>query len=146
MKLPPMDPWASGVRAADVPIVNGGDPNPLENADVPPGPNGGDPSGEFETADAPLRPNKTDIARHLYELFPPTFVQPYPDAWIEIAHGDPATGGPEKAQKFSAFDLAAASEFAEKKNRAGFNVYVGVALRQGQTDSRAKGRATAQTS
>ena len=98
MKLPPMDPWASGVRAADVPIVNGGDPNPLENADVPPGPNGGDPSGEFETADAPLRPNKTDIARHLYELFPPTFVQPYPDAWIEIAHGDPATGGPEKAQ------------------------------------------------
>ena len=75
MKLPPMDPWASGVRAADVPIVNGGDPNPVDTADVPPGANGGDPSDELKTTAAP-RPNKTDIERHLSKLFPPAFVHP----------------------------------------------------------------------
>ena len=124
-----MDPWAPGVRASDVPVVNGGDPNPLDTA-------------LFETTAAPLRPNKNDIAAHLYALFPPAFVQPYPDAWIEIAYGYAATGGkPNEARHFSAFDLAAAAEFAEKKNRAGFNIYVGVALRQGETDSKANGRA-----
>ncbi|MGB8607412.1 hypothetical protein [Bradyrhizobium sp.] len=142
MKLPPMDPWAPGVRAADVPIVNGGDPNPVDTADVPPGANGGDPSDELKTTAAP-RPNKTDIERHLSTLFPPAFVHPHPDAWIEIAYGNPATGGrPNEAKHFSAFDLAGASEFAEKKNRAGFNIYVGLALRQGETGPTSKGRAS----
>lgn len=148
MKLPPMDPWASGVRAADVPIVNGGDPNPLDTVDVPPVVNGdeppfGDPADEFETADAPLCPSKTDIERHLYELFPPAFVHPHPDAWIEIAFANPATGGkPDEAKQFSAFDLAGAAEFAERKNKDGFNIYVGPALRQAETGPKSKGRAS----
>ena len=80
--------------------------------------------------------------RHLYELFPPAFVHPHPDAWIEIAYGDPATGGkPDEAKHFSAFDLAGAAEFAEKKNRAGFNIYVGACTAAGQDRRRAKGRA-----
>ena len=116
--------------------------------DVPSGVDGGeppfgDPSDEFEMADAPLRPSKTDIERHLYELFPPAFVHPHPDAWIEIAFANPATGGkPDEAKQFSAFDLAGAAEFAENKNRAGFNIYVGPALRQGETGPKSKGRAS----
>ncbi len=116
--------------------------------DVPPVVNGGEPpfgstSDEFETADAPLRPSKIDIERHLYELFPPAFVHPHPDAWIEIAYGNPATGGkPDEAKHFSAFDLAGAAEFAEKKNKAGFNIYVGPALRKGETGPKSKGRAS----
>ena len=59
------------------------------------------------TGDKGLSPNKADIAAHLHALFPPTFVHLYPDAWIEIAYGNPATGGkPDEAQHFSAFDLA----------------------------------------
>ena len=95
------------------------------------------------TGDKVLSPNQADIERHLHELFPPAFVHPHPDAWIEIAYGNPATGGrPNEAKHFSAFDLAGASEFAEKKNRAGFNNYVGLALRQGETGPTSKGRAS----
>jgi hypothetical protein len=127
MKLPPMDPWAPGVRAADVPIVNGSDPNPLDTAKT----------------SAPLCPNKTDISRHLYTLFPAAFVQPYPDAWIEIAFAKPATGGnPNAAEHFSAFELQKAADFAEEKNKAGFNIYVGVALRQGKTGPNSNGRSS----
>ena len=57
MKRPPTDPCAPVVRAADVPVVNGGEPNPLGTADVPPAINGGDPNplndsanGSFEAA------------------------------------------------------------------------------------------------
>ena len=56
---------------------------------------------EFETQAALLRPNKADIAQHLYELFPPIFVQPYPHAWIELSYGDPATWG--KARRSQTF-------------------------------------------
>jgi hypothetical protein len=97
------------------------------------------PPDEFETADAPLYPNKTDIARHLFELFPPAFVRAYPDAWIEIAYANPAIGGPDAAENFSVFDLQAAAEFAEKKNKDGFNIYVGAALRHGERCGRASG-------
>ena len=48
---------------------------------------------DFETADAPLCPNKADIAAQLYALFAPAFVHPHPDAWIEIAYGHPDTKG-----------------------------------------------------
>jgi hypothetical protein len=80
-----------------------------------------------------LVPCRTDIAAHLYALFDPTFVQPYPDAWIEIAYGHAATGGDiYAAQNFSVFELEKAVAFAEKKNRDGFNLYVGPAIRQGE--------------
>jgi hypothetical protein len=38
---------------------------------------------------APLVPNKSDIAAHLYALFDPAFVQPYPEAWFEVAYCGP---------------------------------------------------------
>ena len=97
---------------------------------------------DFETADAPLCPNKADIAAHLYALFPSAFVHPHHDARIEIAYGHPDTkgGAITEARNFSAFELKEAAEFAEVKNRAGFNIYVGPALRQGKQpgDGRAK--------
>ena len=46
------------------------------------------------------------------------------------------------AEQFSAFDLEAAGDFAERKNKRGFNIYVGVALRQGETPRTSNGRAS----
>ena len=96
---------------------------------------------DFETADAPLCPNKADIAAQLYALFAPPFVHPHPDAWIEIAYGHPDTkgGAITEARNYSAFELKQATEFAEAKNRLGFNIYVGPALRQGKRCGRASG-------
>ena len=87
---------------------------------------------------APVSPNKSDISAHLFALFDPAFVQPYPDAWFEIAYGRP-DGALNAAANFSVFDLEKAAEFAEAKNKAGYNVYVGAALRQGEKP--ASGRA-----
>jgi hypothetical protein len=89
---------------------------------------------EANDAAAPLLPNKADINRHLSTLFAPTFVHDYPDAWIEIAYGNPdIKGGAITAAKdFSAFELKLAAEFAVAKNKAGYNLYVGPALRHGQ--------------
>ena len=91
-----------------------------------------------------LEPNRSDINKHLYALFHPDFVMPRPDAWIEIAIANPRAGkgntGPKGSEHFSAFDLQAAGDFAERQNRKGRNVYVGVALRQGTTGP--SGRAT----
>jgi hypothetical protein len=103
----PTDPWAPGVRATDV------------------------PAGKIETTDTPLYPNKADIERHLFMLFPPAFVHPYPHAWIEIAFCRPDESL-NKARIFSAFDLQGAAKFAADMNARGFNVYVGAALRQGE--------------
>ncbi len=86
----------------------------------------------------PLVPNKSDISAHLYALFDPAFVQPYPEAWIEIAYGRP-DGHLNAAENFSVFDLEKAAEFAEAKNKAGFNIYVGAAMRHGEKP--ASGRA-----
>ena len=128
MKPQPTDPWDPNVRAADVPVVEGGDPDPFD-----------DPASEFETADAPLRPNRLDIDRHLFELFSPTFVHDYPDAQIEIAYADMAASQkPDAAKQFSVFDLKKAADYAEIKNKAGFNVYVGPALRKAGSKGRAK--------
>jgi hypothetical protein len=91
--------------------------------------------------DAPLIPNRADISSHLYALFAPAFVQPYPDAWIEIAFGRPG-GALDAAKIFSVFDIEKAVDFAEKKNKDNFNVYVGVALRQGKKPR--SGRASGQ--
>jgi hypothetical protein len=78
----------------------------------------------------PLVPNKAEISTHLYALFGAEFVQAYPDAWIEIAYGRP-DGKLNAAKNFSAFDLEKAVACAESKNKAGYNVYVGTALRHG---------------
>ncbi|MET3968071.1 AAA family ATPase [Bradyrhizobium sp. S3.9.1] len=96
-----------------------------------------------ELTAAPLQPNKADIARHLFELFSPSFVHFHPDAWIEIAYGHPEAGGkPDKAKRFSVFEHEVAVEFAEVTNKAGRNVYVGVALRHGDTPRKSNGRAS----
>ena len=55
-----------------------------------------------------------------------------------------ATPTPKAAQSlrhenYSAFELKQAAEFAEAKNRLGFNIYVGPALRQGKRCGRASG-------
>ena len=102
---------------------------------------GGNGAAGNGTAGAPLEPNRADINAHLYALFHPNFVLPHPDAWIEIATANPKAGkgktGPMGAEHFSAFDLQAAADFAERQNRKGFNIYVGVALRQGKPARRA---------
>jgi hypothetical protein len=115
----------NGGRASEVPVTEGGEPNPLH--DDPPPTDGFDPP-------PPLVPNKADISKHLHALFAPAFVHPYPDSWIEIAYGDPAIdeGKPNKAENFSPFKLEEAVAFAEEKNRAGLNIYVGAALRHGE--------------
>jgi len=117
----------SGGRASDVPITDKGAPNPL---------------GDDPTDAEPLAPNRADIANHLYALFAPDFVQPHPDSWIEIAYGHPAVEGGKvnEAKNFSAFKLDEAVAFAEEKNKAGFNIYVGAALRHG--DQPSTGRAS----
>jgi hypothetical protein len=92
-------------------------------------------------APPPLVPNIADINQHLYALFPPAFVQLYPDAKIEIAFGQAATGGAvNQAQHFSVFDLEKAAEFAEAKNRKGYNVYVAPGLRRAESSGRGNGK------
>jgi hypothetical protein len=93
---------------------------------------------------APLVPNKADIAAHLHALFAPAFVHPYPESWIEIAYGHPGKfdGAVNAANTFSAFEIEKAVAFAERKNKAGYNIYVGAALRHGEKSKsgRASGR------
>jgi hypothetical protein len=92
------------------------------------------------TADKPpsnevtaLDPNIADINSHLHALFGPAFAQAYPDAWIEIAYGHAASGGAiTDAQNYDVFDLKEAADFAEAKNKVGYNIYVGPALRNGK--------------
>ena len=92
--------------------------------------------------DAALQPDLAVIERHLFELFSPAFVHPHPDTWIEIAYGHAATGGhPNAAEHFSVFNLQQAVAFAVSKNKGGFNIYVGVALRRGETAVQSRGRA-----
>jgi predicted P-loop ATPase len=99
-----------------------------------------DSATEIPGADAPLAPNKADISAHLYALFAPAFVQPYPDAWFEIAYGRP-DGALNAAENFSVFDPEKAVTFAVAKNTAGYNVYVGAAIRHGERPK--SGRANA---
>ena len=102
-----------------------------------------DPASEPSAPATQLCPNRADINKHLYALFDPNFVMAYPDAWIEIAYANPAAGGGLRAaEQFSAFELEAAGDFAEAKNKRGFNIYVGVALRQGETPRTSNGRAS----
>ena len=112
----------------------------LEAQDAPP--IAPDPSDGFGTTGAPLCPNRSDIEAHLYALFSTTFVHLYPDAQIEIAFANmKGSEKPDAAEQFSAFKLEEAADFAEKKNKAGFNVYVGASLKKAGTKGRSgKGR------
>lgn len=66
---------------------------------------------------------------------------PDDDAWIEIAYADlGGDGKPNAARHFSPFELDKAANFAETKNKAGFNIYIGPALRRGKTGSNSNGR------
>ena len=84
----------------------------------------------------PLRPNRSNINAHLFALFSPDFVKDHPGAQIEIAFASPKTDddGPDAAENFSVFDLQKAVDFAERKSKAGFNVYVGAALRNARVN------------
>ena len=77
------------------------------------------------------QPNRADINSHLYALFPPDFVQSFPDALIEIAFGPP--GSVNEARLFSAFRLDEATDFAIAQNLKGRNVYVGPTLKHPHT-------------
>ena len=86
---------------------------------------------KFEEAGEALCPDKSVMLEHLYALFSPVFVHPYPDAQIEIAYADlSGSEKPDAARQFSAFKLEEAADFAEERNRAGFNVYVGASLKK----------------
>jgi hypothetical protein len=75
-------------------------------------------------------PNRAAMSAHLNELFSPKFIHKFPDAKIEIAHGNPA---PNRSGFFSAFEIDKAIEFAAEKNAAGDNVYVRATLLKGDT-------------
>ena len=61
----PIDEWTPGFRASDMPVVEGGEPNPLEDApaDVPPGTNGCDPK---PTNNLPPPPGAPMVDHALY--------------------------------------------------------------------------------
>ena len=108
--------WGPSGKASDVPPKPGGGPNLLLE--------------ELAKNGHEQRPTFPSIYTRYSRQ---EFVQAYPDAWIEIAYANPATGGdPDKARNFSAFDLEKAVEFAMAQNGAGFNIYVGAALRHGE--------------
>lgn len=142
---PPADPWDSGVRASEVPIAEGSNGCPFDDDLAKDFAADDNIAEEFETAvDAPLCPNKADIAAHLYALFAPAFVKDFPEAWIEIAYGHAATGGAvDQAEPFSVFDLKEAADFAAEKNKGGFNIYVSPAIRQGEKPKSGRAKDTA---
>ena len=84
-----------------------------------------------------LRPDVAAISAFFYALFHPTFVHPFPEAWIEVVGIKP--DGRMNWRFFSAHDLKPAVDFAVKMNERGFNCYVGAALRHG--DQPSSGRA-----
>jgi hypothetical protein len=77
-----------------------------------------------------LAPNTDVISEFLYTLFPPDFVHAFPEAWIDIT-----CIRPDKtlaSSFFSAHDLKPAVDHVVKMNTAGWNCYVGAALRHGE--------------
>ena len=136
----------AGLKPANSPKANGSRPagdNGACDRPVDARPDGNGAAHGDNAAAVPVGPNRADINKHLYALFHPDFVMAYPDAWIEIAYANPAAGGGLRAaEQFSAFELEAAGDFAERKNRQGSNIYVGVALRQGETPATSNGRAS----
>jgi hypothetical protein len=84
-----------------------------------------------------LRPDVAAINAFFYALFHPEFVHPFPEAWIEVVGIKP--DGPMNWRFFAAHDLKPAVDFGVKMNEAGYNCYVGAALRHG--DQPSSGRA-----
>ncbi|BBZ97464.1 hypothetical protein BRDID11004_16240 [Bradyrhizobium diazoefficiens] len=88
-----------------------------------------------------LKPNADAISAFLYVLFAPSVVLHYANAWIEIVCAKP--GAPlNTGYFFSAHDLKAIVAFVVKKNSAGYNCYVGAAVRHGEKPE--SGRASKQ--
>jgi hypothetical protein len=88
--------------------------------------------------ETPLSPDRTMMAKHLYQVFPPDFVNAYPDARVEVAVAHPVSGAINKAETFSPFEIEKICDFAEAKNIAGCNVYIGPALRKGSCPQHAR--------
>jgi hypothetical protein len=77
-----------------------------------------------------LAPNTEVISEFFYILFSPEFVHAFPEAWIDIT-----CIRPDKtvaSSFFSAHDLKPAVDHVVKMNTAGWNCYVGAALRHGE--------------
>lgn len=78
-----------------------------------------------------LKPNAEAISSFMYALFAPSFVLHYCDAWIEVVCAKPGDAL-NSARFFSAHDLKEIVTFVVKMNNAGYNCYVGAALRHGE--------------
>src|SRR5262245_24378525 len=60
---PPRDPWAPGVRAADVPVAEVNEPNPLDSPDARPDAKEGDPK---QTSNLPPPPGAPIVEHAVY--------------------------------------------------------------------------------
>ena len=80
-----------------------------------------------QTGPQNLEPDEAAIRQHLEVLVAPAVAGPLDDGLLEIAYG---TTEPNKAHLFPLSDLHLAAEFAARVNRAGNQVYVGMALRK----------------
>ena len=150
MKTPPMDPWSPGVSASAVPVVDRGEPA-FDFAELPepecniddfdmPEPGESAPANfdadfvEQDGDETPLlSPNKADISRHLYALFPPDFVKPYPDAWIEIAFAAAAGLEAQRRRALLARSICRRRLTSRRRRTGPGLIYVGPSLRQGTT-------------
>ncbi|MGY8634295.1 hypothetical protein RAD15_17605 [Bradyrhizobium sp. 14AA] len=84
-------------------------------------------------------PDVTAISAHVSAIFSPKFVLAFTESWVEVAYARPGDAL-NKSRIFSAHDLKPVVEFVAKTNAAGFNVYIGAALRKG--DPPPSGRAS----
>ena len=94
---------------------------------------------------AVLEPNLADINAHLYAIFSPGLRQGPSrrmDRDRDRRSRRPAKGktGVKAGKHFSVFELEKAAAYAVRMNKQGRNVYVGMALRKGETGP--SGRAT----
>lgn len=78
-----------------------------------------------------LQPDREAMLRHLTWIAAPA-VDANPELRLEIAWGEP-NRGPSQARTFQLDDLNTAADLAERVNRGGSNVYVGVTLKRGDT-------------
>ena len=93
----PIDEWTPGFRASDMPVVEGGEPNPLEDApaNLPPGTDGCDPKPTNNLPPppgAPMVEHALDYARRGWPVFPckPTNKAPFFKGGFHAATTDEA--------------------------------------------------------
>jgi hypothetical protein len=96
-------------------------------------------SGPNPAANQP-EPDEAAIRRHVELLVAPAVGTPLGDGLIEIAYGH---AEPSKAHLFALTDLHLAVEFAARVNKAGYQTYVGMALRKPGTHVGKRSRKTA---